>query len=242
MNNKRKILVLVEGARTDVRLVEHLIQIYEIDSQYEVVSYNTNIYTLYNAMFAEGYPEDMDILQVLKEREKDSQSKEIFNDRYSDILLIFDLDPHDGQFSSDKIYKMTSYFVESSDMGKLYLNYPMVEAFYHMKSIPDDIYNSCYATIVELKKGTYKQRVNQENRNKDYRKFATTRDECNIVIKQNIEKSWYILGKLNSKNDILPDSVEILNEQLDSLSIAGKIYVLCTCVFFIAEYNPEFLN
>lgn len=37
-------------------------------------------------------------------------------------------------FTPEKIKRMSDYFVESSDMGKLYLNYPMVEAFYH--SVP----------------------------------------------------------------------------------------------------------
>lgn len=67
-------------------------------------------------------------------------------------------------------------------MGKLYLNYPMVEAFYHMSSIPDEQYSNRFATLEELQAGTYKMRVNRENRNHDYTKFATDRVECNIVI------------------------------------------------------------
>ena len=50
----------------------------------------------------------------------------------------------------DKITEMASYFVESSDMGKLYLNYPMVEAYYHMKSIPDPEFDSYTVSLEEL--------------------------------------------------------------------------------------------
>ena len=46
--DRTKILVLVEGARIDVRLMEHLFMVYGIDAKYEIVSYNTNIYVLYN--------------------------------------------------------------------------------------------------------------------------------------------------------------------------------------------------
>ncbi|MBP1592441.1 MAG: hypothetical protein ILP22_10405 [Oscillospiraceae bacterium] len=47
MNNKTpKILMLVEDAKTDVRLMKHLLSIYGISSNHEIVSYNTNIYTL----------------------------------------------------------------------------------------------------------------------------------------------------------------------------------------------------
>lgn len=122
--NKPKILFLVEGAKTDVRLMQKLLSIYGFDQKYEIISYNTNIYTLYNEMFRDNDPADLDLLQVLKEHEKDPRKKPLFDQSYSDILLIFDLDPQDPLFTSDKIQRMTEYFVESSDMGKLYLIFP----------------------------------------------------------------------------------------------------------------------
>ena len=237
---KAKILILVEGAKTDVRLMNHLFQIYGIDAKYEIVSYGTNIYVLHNEMFYDDRPEDMDILQVLKEREQDDNRKWIFEQEYTDIPLVFDIEPRDSLFSADKISAMANYFVESTDMGKLYLNYPMIEAFYHMSSIPDSEYNDRVADMNELRGGTYKQRVNAENRNRDYTKFAVTREECNIVIRQNIEKGWHILS--TNPNDILPEAGLILDKQLEMLSEREQVYVLCTCVFFIAEYNPSLLE
>ena len=44
-----KILMLVEGAKTDVRLMRHLIELYGIAENHVIVSYNTNIYTLYKS-------------------------------------------------------------------------------------------------------------------------------------------------------------------------------------------------
>lgn len=190
-NAKAKILVLVEGAKTDVKLLKHLLSVYGIDQSHQIISYNTNIYSLYNLMFRNTNPDDVDILQLLKEHETVAERKAVFDERYSDILLIFDLDPQDPQFSSTKITEMMNYFVESSDMGKLYLNYPMVESFYHMKSIPDDDYWSYTATMQELSNHIYKSRVAAENRNHDYSKFAVNKSECNIVIKQNILSFLY---------------------------------------------------
>lgn len=67
---KKNIFVLVEGAKTDVVVMRKLFNIYEISDEYEIVSYCTNIYTLYQQMFrdSDGNLEDMDILQVLKSR------------------------------------------------------------------------------------------------------------------------------------------------------------------------------
>ncbi len=240
-DNKAKVLVLVEGEKTDVKLMRHLFEIYGIDKKHQIVSYNTNIYVLYNKMFRDTDPETVDLLQLLKEQESDSDKKHIFDERYSDILLIFDLDPQDPQYSSDKIREMAEYFVESSDMGKLYMNYPMVEAFYHMKNIPDNDYNSYVATMSELANKQYKPRVQSENRNHDYRKFATNKAECNIVIKQNINKARYIVSCTDSAA-LFPDTPDILKAQLDILENRMEVAVLCTCAFYIPDYNPNLIS
>lgn len=235
-----KILMIVEGAKTDVKLMTHLLDMYGISRNHEIVSYNTNIYTLYREMFADGDPDNMDILQILKSRESDRDKKKIFDEVYSDILLIFDLDPQAPDYSADKINEMQQYFTESSDMGKLYLNYPMVEAFYHMEEIPDSNYPDRTATLEELKKGEYKTRVNKENRNHDYTKFAVDREECNTVIKQNIDKGFLLTKE--DKTMQLPDLNKILLKQIDSLNTEQKIWVLCTCAYYIADYNPKLIE
>lgn len=241
-DEKSKILVLVEGQKTDYKLMEHLLQVYGIGEKHELVSYNTNIYTLYNELFRDGDPESLDILQVLKGHERDAEKKKLFDQRYSDILLIFDLDPQDPQFSPEKILEMISFFVESSDMGKLYLNYPMVEAFYHMKSIPDADYDTYTASMEELRAGTYKRRVNQENRNHNYRKFAVDKQECDVVIAQNIEKAWKIAETQQQEDVLLPQSWDVLKAQLKKLDDSQLVSVLCTCAFYIADYNPKLIQ
>lgn len=241
VESKRNILIVVEGAKTDLRLMKHLLNVYGIDQRHSIVSYNTNIYTLYGEMFADGTPDSIDLLSLLKEREPDSEKKRIFDKRYSDILLVFDLDPQDPQFSEDKIMEMASYFVESSDMGKLYINYPMVEAFYHMSGIPDPQFNERIVAIQELISGTYKQRVNAENRNHDYTKFAVDRNECNIVIRQNLDKAWRML-KTQPRIKYPPHMKDILNRQLSLMQEKKTLQVLCTCAFYIADYNPALLD
>ena len=235
-----KILILVEGAKTDVKLMKHLLDIYGISRNHEVVSYNTNIYTLYKEMFADNDPRSIDLLQLLKSKENNVQKKKIFDENYSDILLIFDLDPQDNEFSASKILEMQSYFTESSDMGKLYINYPMVEAFYHLKSIPDNEYNERVVDMHELLNHSYKTRVNHENRNHDYTKFAINRKECNIIIKQNLSKGT-IVSK-NKTDDSVANMLCILNVQLQELVERKRLYVLCTCVYYIADYNSKLID
>ena len=130
-------------------------------------------------------------------------------------------------------------------MGKLYLNYPMVEAFYHMKNIPDVDYNSYTVSMDELRLRTYKQRVNFESRNHDYSKFAINRSECNIVIHQNIDKAWGLteIQRISGGAEfLLPDSTEILQKQLLKIRYEKVVSVLCTCVFYIVDYNPRLIR
>ena len=77
-NTKSKVLVLVEGRKTDYKLMNHLFDIYGIGESHEIVVYDTNIYTLYNEMFRDGDPASVDILQNLKEHERDEEKKKLF--------------------------------------------------------------------------------------------------------------------------------------------------------------------
>lgn len=76
--------------------------------------------------------------------------------------------------------------------------------------IPDAHFNEYFATQEELSNGTYKQRVNQENRNRNYTKFAVTKEECNAVIQQNIEKARWLCNV----PDGIPDEISILSAEL----------------------------
>jgi hypothetical protein len=232
-----KILIIVEGPKTEVALMNKLLGIYGISEDHELYSYNTNIYELYSRLPDD--PDDyqyIDLLQILKDREHEPDRLALLNQNYSDIIMIFDFDPQDPQFSPEKIRRMTGYFVESTDMGKLYLNYPMVESFYHMKNIPDPDYDTYFTTMDVLRNKKFKFSVGQICRDGDYRKFAVDREECNTVIKQNLNKAR-ILTDVDSET---PSELQILEEELKYLK-NDRISVLNTCVFYIVEYNGHLI-
>ena len=241
---KKKVLVLVEGEKRDVGVMEKLFGVYpELDANYQIVPYRTNIYVLYNDYFNNNdTPGDLDLLQILKSREQDPEQKKIFDDRYTDILLIFDLDPHDTMFTEEKIRRLQAHFCESSDMGKLYLSYPMIEAFYHMSDIPDDDYQNRTVSIDELQQKKYKERVHKETRGNDYNKYITGRSDLNYVVLENIRKAYRLLEQdvevVNKWREI--DLSGVLDKQLGFLQ-EHYLHVLCTCVIYIYDYNCELL-
>jgi hypothetical protein len=237
-----KILLLVEGEKREKDLMEHLLDLYGISDTHQIIPYKANIYMLYDDLFDGGDPADFDLLQHLKSREADPNNKWLFDENYSDIVLIFDFEPHDSRYSDDKIKEMASYFTESSDMGKLYINYPMVEAFYHMKSIPDENYDSYMFSLSELEGKTYRNIVGDVNKHhiKQYNRYPTSRSDSDIIISQNICKAWRIVGGMAQPKP--PDLGRVLEKQIDSLNKSGNIYVLCTCAFYISDYNPALID
>ena len=63
--------------------MKKLLDIYRISADYSIVSYNTNIYNLYERMFFENEPESLDLLQVMKEHEPDETKKRVFDRHYA---------------------------------------------------------------------------------------------------------------------------------------------------------------
>lgn len=236
----KNILILVEGKKREPKLMDKLFKAYGFNETFNMVSYRTNIYTLYQSMFADGDPESYDLLQVLQEKfdkeENPQVSEEIFQQSYTDIILIFDVEMQDNQFKKEKIQEMVEYFDESTGNGKLYINYPMVEAFYHRNGACDDDYIGRNVSISDLKK--YKSTVGEFT--KDHNKLGADKASMTEIIRSNLEQARIMLGLDNVEFYI--DQNDILNVQLDKFEKENYIYVLCTCIFFIVEYNKSLLD
>lgn len=41
---------------------------------------------------------------------------------------------------------------------------------------------------------------------------------------------------------LLPETVEVLKKQLLKIEVEKAVSVLCTCAFYIVDYNPKFIT
>ena len=239
-------LIITEGEVAEVKLLNKFFEIFNIKNNPTIVPYKTDIYSLYHSMQKdEESLDDISILTHLRSREEDIEKKKIFNKNFSDVLLFFDVEIQDPKFSFKKIEEMIVHFNDSTniDKGKLYVNYPMLESFYHMEDIPDVNYNT-YKVHKDDVVG-FKRTVHLMNPG-HYNGLSLSREEFTSIIKQNLEKAWLILGESRT-TDIIESAVEleqrhILSKQLLSLSFEGEIHILCTCIFFLAEEYPKQVN
>ena len=132
--DKRKLLFITEGENDEIIFIDKIFKKCYPNVQYDYYSYTTNIHTLVKLLFSdsEEIDEYLDIKSVLREHEKNEYKREKLSKTYSDIILVFDFDPHDSQAQFEKIKKMLMFFNDSTNNGKLYINYPMMQSYRHI--------------------------------------------------------------------------------------------------------------
>lgn len=153
-NEKRnQTLVLVEGDHEKHVLFKLLLACFgEVPVKNENVHvYAADIYDLYRDIEKE-YEEDwynngsdVDIPMLVSRRLNIEPQLDRRN--FTNIIMIFDYEHHDTSYSDEKIKHMQGYFCSLSDAGMLFINYPMVEAYKHIKSIPDEEYMERYVSV-----------------------------------------------------------------------------------------------
>ena len=136
------ILFVFEGAKREPDLFRAIETLFFKDKQNIVCSFGNNIYELYNEL--QSFEGDGDIVSILKERfqqHDDSPFKDdIKSSDFSEIYLIFDYDFQNKNLTledmNSQIEEMLDLFNDETDNGRLYINYPMVEAIRYTKTLP----------------------------------------------------------------------------------------------------------
>lgn len=122
------ILFVFEGAKTEVKHYKNIIKPFFKKNTTFHACFSTNIYQLFDCM---NDDDDLDVVELLKEREVD-----VPDEKFAEIYLFFDYDPQDENSSDEKISEMLKFFDNETEVGKLYVSYPMFEA---LKDIPNVI-------------------------------------------------------------------------------------------------------
>ena len=129
--------------------------------------YGTDIYDLYHLIeleygekwFTDSLAIDIPLL-ISKRLNIHPQLK---RQDFTNIILIFDYEHHDNWYSDEKIQRLQKHFVNPTDDGILYINYPMIESFLHMPSIPDSSYMTRSVSVTCNPGSKYKEIVYQDS-------------------------------------------------------------------------------
>lgn len=241
----RRVLFVVEGEKDDPRFLKKMHELLLGTKPDNIFSFGASIHQLFRKIFVDGrIDEDLDLTSVLME-DADEEEQEILKQDFSDIYLIFDMDPQDSLYDDERLLMAMRFFDDSTENGKLYLNYPMLESYRHLKSPYDPGYLDRTVSIEDIR--TYKKLVNDESY-PDIKDLGRYTDETfMMIIELNIRKANMMLS---GSSDIpepdeyyLWDLADVLAIQAVKLSEVGRIHVINTSVFNAVDYNPvKFLN
>ncbi len=135
------------------------------------------------------------------------------------------------------------YFNDATNTrrGRLYINYPMVESFFHIKNWNEnqEDFNNRHATKYELWHKKYKKRVKAESCCTDIQQFD--KDKFNKIIDLNLTKASFLLNQpqlvpLECNADMLRRVSEVECRAWEEKEI---VYVLNTCVLYMYENYPK---
>lgn len=270
-SNKRKTLLLVEGKSAEVKLFSKILDCFpEINvNKQDILVYGTNLWTLYHALEKEfgstWYEGEIDFIEFLKSSPVILEQIEGFQlhpeslsdfsrNQFRDIFLVFDYERQDPHFDASRIRNMLGFWSESTENGLLYINYPMIEAYKHLKKpLPDLGYLSKKCACSELfsdetKQNKYKNIVGSESSFTDLRKY--TRELFRDFVIHNLCKASVMTkGTTDISAETaqqfwqrlsLEEILEVQN-QCSQDAVNGFVHVLATCLFFIPEYHSKLI-
>lgn len=239
---KAKVLILVEGEKTEQQLFAHFFNLYG-EKDVEIISFKTNLYVFYHHLLKNYSVDDkidydaIDLPLFICEYLKLPQHEWLQSDDFIDKLLIFDFDPQDGRFSEEKIIDLMTHFSQSTDLGKLYINYPMVESVFDLNHLTKHNFATSFVTYDVLKQKIGKKnkyKVEVWNRSCIKRIREITPEVGNIILHVNNEK----LSRLTNDNT---DNkfINFCSLQCTALANNHRIWILNTSILhFYEEYGP----
>ena len=140
--DRERHLLIVEGNHEKNELMQRLLYCFpEINIRPEnIVIYGTNIYHLHERIVKEYGEEwtdtDVDLPYIVSKMNELEESWH--KDNFINIFLFFDFERQDSNYSDNTIRALQDYFLDETDNGKLYVNYPMVESYWDSFDSPND--------------------------------------------------------------------------------------------------------
>ncbi len=216
---RSKVLLIVEGKDEKEEFFKYIRDAFPTINikDEDIWVYHTNIHSLYSKLMKyddEIFSDiDVDLPFILS---MDTEKEKQYKINYKDIYLIFDYDIQDNKFDYNHILKMQKLFNDSTDNGKLYINYPMLESYFHFKTSSDEEYMDLIVSNPKtVYSKNYKYQVSQYS---EIHKYFNLKPKLkDYLVKTNV--------KMNEDFDEIIDSVlecteeKELNKTLEELKI-----------------------
>ncbi len=251
------ILFVFEGKRREPDIFRTLDYLYFPKGQTIVCSFGNNIYELYRQL--KELDEAGDIVSILRDKNRDNPDNP-FKDHdkssdFSEIFLFFDYDFQNKNLPLEQmnaqIVEMLNVFNDETENGKLYINYPMIEAIRYTKELPDrhffeysvsriDCQNKGFKDMVQCFSayGSLDYIVLDLRHEPEKNKVEKVKQNWAWLEKQNVSKANYICNNehaIPSDKDSISQN-RIFEAQLTHYLPKEEVAILSAFPLFIFEY------
>ena len=223
------ILFVFEGRKREPDIFRTLEYLFFPKGQNIICSFGNNIYELYRQM--KELDGDGDIVSLLREINKDKPdnpfSGKMKSSDFSEIFLFFDYDFQNRNITleqmNEQISQMLVLFNDETDQGKLYINYPMIEAIRYTKNLPDAHFPEYFVSRTDCHDKGFKDMAQQFSAYAsldfivlDFRKAPSSktleklRENWRLLERQNVIKANFLCNDASE----IPTNKDLISQQL----------------------------
>lgn len=153
------------------------------------------------------------------------------------FLLIFDFEPQHTEVHFDTIRKMVRYFNQSEDQGKLFINYPRMQSYRHLVSLPDHHFLESklqYQDFHHYKEIVLNESFNSNVATYDYITFVSLAYHhlCKLL---RIQSNTLLVPSLDLYEQI--EYIKVFDAQIHAIQ-KGFVWILNTCIMILVDYQP----
>lgn len=247
-----KILLIVEGEKSETDFISRLTELY--DMKYQIYAVGTNLFALYDKVKRTGF--QCDIKDILREFIIPEEKKEVLREDFAFTYLIFDSELQDKRpferqdpppltsrisRNIDRLIEMAGFFNDETDpsKGKLYINYPMMESYRDADTFYDEqfIYNTIALEVIP----DYKKIVSSKHLvGFDIRDYS--KDNYTNLMRMHVNKLAFMSGHEElkyvpyTKYLSFSPGEKIAAIQKSSIMKDSVLHILNTSLFFLLDY------
>lgn len=226
----RNILLIFEGQNTEDDYVTSLNKFFFNENVVIKTAFCNDVYELYEEIVNDEF---LDVFLLLKNID---HNKEILGKYksidFSEIYLFFDFDGHDDKATDIKLESVIEHFIEETDMGKIYISYPMIESLKHIprKGIFKDL-------VVPARENIHYKNLVSKNIDKIYNHVRDyNRETWSYLITEHLKKMNFIIDNQYTLPDQRYSQIEIFQNQKEKyIDPDGTIAVLNALPIFILD-------
>lgn len=249
MGAKKLFLFIVEGSNREIKIFNNVISVFFNDKSDAViipVPAEMNVYMLYDSMKKDNF--EIDVVELLKEKVPRARAllKDYFRDSFAEIYYFFDFDEHSNNLHNvnniDALYEMLKKLDNETELGKLYISYPMIEALRDFDSADCGTANGkCFRNRNEF--GTYKNdsSVNYEYNNICNYDFLSWKKVIGNYIYRT--SCFFRFNELN--RELFIEKVtpfHIFEKQMLGYSTTENVFILSCLPEFLIDYSENYWN